>query len=519
MADRELEPGSDPWGLTPAGDDPAGQTPAHDEGLDPTGLAPAHAERSHPTGLVPAHAERSHPTGLVPAHDEGSDPTDLTPCTGILLVGGASERFGSPKALARFRGETLTERGWRILHEVCDEVLAVGKAAHGLELPVPVVDDGVDDRAPVFGVIAGLRAAANDICLVLPVDCPLVTTEALRTLVEHRGVPQSGPLPGVYTKSMLPELEQRVAAGELSLKGVNPAVTQLDECLLANVNTRMDLIEAAVTDWARERPDIRAAYVIGSRARSDMPADRWSDLDIVLVVDDPEPYAQSAAWVSEFGTPVLTFLEETPIGQRERRVLYEAGEDVDFPLFPLSALEYLEQSGVANGLLGRGYRVLVDEVGLEARLGKLAERGSAARALPTQAEFDQLAADFWYHAIWAAKKLRRGEVFIAIGGLDGYMKARLVTLLEWHARSVDPSVDTWHEGRFLERWADPGALSALERAFAHYDVRDVARALWETIDLFQGLEEETARRLGLVSGRDHDDLRRLLAEFVPDPRR
>ena len=52
-------------------------------------------------------------------------------------------------------------------------------------------------------------------------------------------------------------------------------------------------------------------------------------------------------------------------------------------------------------------------------------------------------------------------------------------------------------GHGLERWADAGALAALERAYAHYDLRDAARALWETIDLFQGLEEETARRLGL----------------------
>ena len=438
-------------------------------------------------------------------------------CTGILLVGGGSERFGSPKALALFRGEKLAERGWRIVHEVCDEVLAVGKVADGLELPFPVVDDGADARAPVFGVIAGLRTAAYDVCLVVPVDCPLVTAEALRALVELRGVPQTGPLPGVYTKSMLPELEQRVSAGELSLRRVNPIVTQLDERLLANVNTRVDLIETAVTDWALERPDVRAAFVVGSRARTDAPADRWSDLDIVLAVDDPEPYALNAAWVSEFGTPVLTFLEETPVGQRERRVLYETGEDVDFPLFPLSALDQLERSGGANALLGRGYRMLVDEIGLEPRLRSLAERRSTP-AQPTRTDFDQLAADFWYHALWAAKKLRRGEVFIAIGCLDGYMKARLVTLLEWHARSVDPAVDTWHEGRFLERWADPGALSALEQAFAHYDVRDIARALWETVDLFQGVEDETARRLGLVSERDHDDLRRRLAEVVPDPR-
>ena len=97
--------------------------------------------------------------------------------TGILLVGGASERFGSPKALAPFRGETLGDRGWRVLHETFEEVLAVGKDADGLELPFPVLDDGTEERAPVFGLLAGLRAASHDVCCVLPVDCPLATPE------------------------------------------------------------------------------------------------------------------------------------------------------------------------------------------------------------------------------------------------------------------------------------------------------------------------------------------------------
>jgi aminoglycoside 6-adenylyltransferase len=398
---------------------------------------------------------------------------------------------------------------------VCVEVIAVGKIAD--ELPLVVLDDGSEQHAPVFGVIAGLRAAAHDLCLVLPVDCPLVTADALRAVAEAQAVPQTGPLPGVYTKAMLPELEARVAAGELSLKGVNTAVLDVDERLLANVNTRMDLIEAAVADWAHERDDVHAAIVVGSRARKDTPADKWSDLDVILIVDDPEPYAEDDLWVSEFGTPALTFLEDTPAGQRERRVLYVTGEDVDLPLFPLSALDRLGQSPNATALLARGYRLLVDKIGLEERLQSLVERAPVPTQ-PGQADFGQLAADFWYHALWTAKKLRRGEVFTALDCLDGYMKARLVTLLAWHARAVDPSVDTWHAGRFLERWADPGALSALERAFAHYDVRDVARALWETIDLFHGLEEETAGRLGLTTELDHADLRRRVAEVVPDPR-
>ena len=437
--------------------------------------------------------------------------------SGILLVGGASERFGSPKALAPFRGDSLAERAWRLLHEVCDEVLAVGKQGDALELPFPVLDDGSEERASVYGVIAGLRAAANDVSIVLPVDCPVVTAEALKALADAVAVPQTGPLPGAYSKGMLPDFEARVARGELSLRGVNPTVLEVDEGLLLNVNTRTELMTAAVVDWAREREDVRALLVVGSQARANVPADRWSDLDVILIVDDPEPYAEDPSWIREFGQPVLTFLEDTPVGQRERRVLYESGEDVDFPLFSVTALELLEQSENAAHLLARGYRVLIDRIALAERLARVAA-ASEQPPPPTQRDFTQLASDFWYHALWSAKKLRRGEVFTAKGCLDGYMKTRLVTLLEWHARAIDPSVDTWHDGRFLERWADPGALAALEKAFAHYDVRDVARGLWETIDLWQGLEEETASRLGFELALDHPDLRRRVAEIVPDPR-
>jgi len=404
-----------------------------------------------------------------------------------------------------------------VLHEGCDEVIAVGKAADALDLPFPVLDDGVGEHAPVYGVAAGLRAAAHEACVVLPVDCPLVTADALRELAERCAVPQTGPLPGGYARSMLPALEERIARGELSLWGVNPATVELDERLLANVNTRLDLVAAAVSDWASERKDVQALVVVGSQARADVPADRWSDLDLIFLLDDPTPYTEEASWIEEFGRPAVTFLEATLDGHWERRVLYESGEDVDIVLFPASVLDRLEASENAAGLLRRGYRVLLDRLGVSERLAAIAGRPSVEEP-PTQRELSELASDFWYHALWTTKKLRRGEVFTALECLDAYMKARLVTLLGWHARAVDHSVDTWHGGRFLERWADPGALAALERAYARYDVRDVARALWETIDLFQGLEEETAGRLGLALELDHPDLRRRIAEVVPDPR-
>ena len=104
--------------------------------------------------------------------------------TGALLVGGASERFGSPKALARLGEETLAERGWRVLNAACDEVIAVGKTADGLVCPSRSSMMERVSGAPVFGVLAGLRAARNDVVVFLPVDCPRMTPAALRCLGE-----------------------------------------------------------------------------------------------------------------------------------------------------------------------------------------------------------------------------------------------------------------------------------------------------------------------------------------------
>jgi len=169
--------------------------------------------------------------------------------TGVLLVGGASTRFGSAKALVDLGGETLAERAWRTLGEACDERVAVGKAGE-LELPFAITDDGSPVRAPIAGVVAGLEAASSELCVVLPVDCPLVTPALLTALAGacaggDAAVPQTGPLPGAYRKTALPALQRRLAEERLSLRDALADLVTLtvdvDERLLANVNTPEDL--------------------------------------------------------------------------------------------------------------------------------------------------------------------------------------------------------------------------------------------------------------------------------------
>ena len=172
--------------------------------------------------------------------------------TGVLLVGGASTRFGSPKALARLGGETLG--GARVADARRRPATSGSPSARsrtGSSSPFPIVDDGTDVRAPIAGVVAGLAPRTTR-----PLRLP-----ARRLPARHgrrcsrrspaacadadAAVPQTGPLPGAYRRAALPALQRRLAAERLSLRDalaeLDSRTIELDEPLLANVNTVDDL--------------------------------------------------------------------------------------------------------------------------------------------------------------------------------------------------------------------------------------------------------------------------------------
>lgn len=258
--------------------------------------------------------------------------------------------------------------------------------------------------------------------------------------------------------------------------------------------------------WAETCPDIRAAVIVGSRARVDHPADEWADLDVLLVVLSPESYLSKIDWLGEIGNPVLTFLEPTATGgEMERRVLFEGMLDVDFSIVPKSKAQQLLRDGVPPEVLadvsntfGRGVRVLLDKDRMVAQLQKvLSSTKTLLPSPPTQREFLDVVSDFLYHAVFTAKHLRRGELWWAKMCCDCYMHRLLLRMIEWHARvTYGMNYDTWFRGRFLEKWADPRVLKELRSAFAHYDEEDVKRALLAVMGLFRWLATEISEKLG-----------------------
>ena len=261
-----------------------------------------------------------------------------------------------------------------------------------------------------------------------------------------------------------------------------------------------------VARWAAERPDVRAAVLLGSQARVDAPADAASDVDVALFVDRPAAYLDDTAWIDHFGDPLLGFREPTAVGGfEERRVLFRDGLEVDFAVVPAAVAAEIPPE--ADAVFARGFRVLyADGISFPGR-----EPSSIETAAPTQARFDQLVNDFWYHLLWSAKKLWRGEVLVAKQACDGLLTGLLVELARWRSEESD----TWHGTRFFERWAGDDLVQALGPTFARYDAGDVARALRAKAELFAKVEDEVAARHGLVVPEDRPEvLRRLEAQLA-----
>jgi len=258
-----------------------------------------------------------------------------------------------------------------------------------------------------------------------------------------------------------------------------------------------------ITNWAVTTPDVRAALILGSRARQDHPADEWSDLDILVFTHNLEQFVHSDEWVTAIAPTWLTFVQRTGDGQVwERRTLYAGGLDVDVAFNPAEWLDsmLLSVPPAAIDIFGRGVKILVDKDGRLAQIMAMPLPAAAQIERPTSQEFTNATSNFWYHTLWSAKHLRRGELWWAKSCVDMYLKMLLQTMLEWHARATQgQSYDTWLRGRFLEEWADPRAVGQLYHVFAHYEPGDIARALRATMDLYRWLEDETASIWGYRS--------------------
>jgi len=196
------------------------------------------------------------------------------PMTAIVLAGGRGRRMKADKARLDVGGKTLLEHVLAQIEPYFDEVLISVSPGQSIALargprtsssrhpsspargPVhglKAVPDETPGLGPIGGLLAGLRAARNEACLVVACDIPEVPSPLLRSLARAARdadiavpVDPAGhfePLFAVYRRTIIPAVESLLETGERGLlplyKIRRTAVVPMGEKLrLRNLNTR-----------------------------------------------------------------------------------------------------------------------------------------------------------------------------------------------------------------------------------------------------------------------------------------
>lgn len=150
--------------------------------------------------------------------------------TGILLAGGQSRRYGTPKAFAKIDNTFFYEYVYRLLHQSCDEVVVVTREefAHCFKPSERVIVDVEEYRGcgPLAGIYSAMRASLAEQYVVLPCDMPLLEQTAIDILLKKHSQEISvvqvenrlQPLVSVWERTMLPFIEQALKEKSFSLK-------------------------------------------------------------------------------------------------------------------------------------------------------------------------------------------------------------------------------------------------------------------------------------------------------------
>ncbi len=80
------------------------------------------------------------------------------------------------------------------------------------------------------------------------------------------------------------------------------------------------------THWAHTHPDVRAVAVVGSWARGEQRMD--SDVDLVIVVNDVDPFLHDGSWIASLGGTAMVRTQQWGLAH-ERRFALPSGLEVE----------------------------------------------------------------------------------------------------------------------------------------------------------------------------------------------
>ena len=165
----------------------------------------------------------------------------------IILCGGQSRRMGQDKGSMLIQDKPMIKHILSTLnHEINEAIIVLNdkkRIAKYMQFIDPTdytykinfVEDEIKNKGPLPGLMTGLENITGQYSLVLPCDSPYVTKNYINTIFNEinedyqaivpyhdseNKLKTSEPLHSIYSKSIVPEIEDLISEDTLHIKGL-----------------------------------------------------------------------------------------------------------------------------------------------------------------------------------------------------------------------------------------------------------------------------------------------------------
>nr|MCR5108400.1 molybdopterin-guanine dinucleotide biosynthesis protein B [Lachnospiraceae bacterium] len=179
-----------------------------------------------------------------------------------ILSGGRSTRMGKNKALISINNERIIDTLYREFSSFSEVIISANERGIYEEIGPRVVYDENRDIGPMEGIRRILCESQNEYVFICAADMPFVTADMVRYLAGYissdhdcyvfYGKDHIEPLCAIYSKAVLPVIEELIVSGKYRLRDILDRVrtkyisleyTCFDKRAVKNINTKEELIE------------------------------------------------------------------------------------------------------------------------------------------------------------------------------------------------------------------------------------------------------------------------------------
>jgi len=186
----------------------------------------------------------------------------------VILAGGANSRFhGMVKAKIVIGGRTIIARTLDILREIFREIIIVTNTPKEFVeyTNLKIVSDEIQNKGPLGGIHAALKATSGEAVFVFAGDMPLINREIITLILESYSekqcdilIPKTGtfiePLHSIYSKEILQNLEQFLEA--TNKNAVREFIKQVNTRYLSLENSEKTRKAFTNINYPEDLPDL-----------------------------------------------------------------------------------------------------------------------------------------------------------------------------------------------------------------------------------------------------------------------